>query len=816
MSKRWFWESRSRLKRAKFRLEAGVYTQKTALSKARENSKTLLKLSWLGVKNLFWVAVSLFCLWYTEDYVRTNLNLLSPLNDTEKTHHIDQLRLYAQLLTAIFSIYFATIGIILSGGYAKLRTDIIQLLISEQVGSLYSSVLVFSASFCVAATALPTFGINPGYLTFLAGTFFTLATSLTLFPLGQRLFNFFDPIPLVGGELLPKIAKHIEGAVNSKESITLSNHHSKVARVALDQLSYIDGLIKTDLELLETNLPALTDNYTQLLLHYLQVKHEIDQDSYWFPRRRKHTQWFFAGDSATTIALDTSSQLMPEEKLDLSWLETEITERLREHIELALNEQNYDLALRLLGRLSSRISVYAYEFQFEVGMSEIEGIRKLIEATISRETESARTDYKKTIVGISDTLAAMGSHLCLETLRRMITFEKELIAFFAKDQWTTESIQSLPAFLQVDIAFIVEQLEFEIAVEGKRLSKPKYIQQLVIQKLLESYKKTLSRISDFQENQVSDFAQALLKSELPEAATQVVLASLHTYWKLPGRYEEISQLLKRYQAYEHYEDEQYALPRINADDMAKGFAKAREEAVEMLADAKLVGHIFSNEHDDALPDYFGHIYYLLAEECVRALDENQPEKLNKVIRLFVPLSILAADTKFTDPSLQVHDKFRTHLVSAVIQDLASIMGLAILYGEYYSDPSLTDPILDEFFSWVAKTKDQQQYLIRMLRLADLNILSWGASPRNLVRVQWKMAFERRTREDGFGDQMDYDRGKAHSSKLVNKFLNSQADPSHLFFALKVLPKIESVDFKLDYKITDLSDRLSEANDGDNP
>lgn len=42
-------------------------------------------------------------------------------------------------------------------------------------------------------------------------------------------------------------------------------------------------------------------------------------------------------------------------------------------------------------------------------------------------------------VGIADAWAALGSNLCLEMLRRMITFEKELEQFFKDDIWTETS-----------------------------------------------------------------------------------------------------------------------------------------------------------------------------------------------------------------------------------------------------------------------------------------------------------------------------------------------------------------------------------------
>ena len=379
-SKSWFWKFRTWLGRIAFAFERSAYKRSASVSKAKASTRILGSFTWIGVKSLFWVILCLAILVFVEGYVRKNLSWFSPLIVGDTKFNIEQLRLYAQLLTAIFSIYFATIGIILSAGYTKLRRDIIQMLTNEQVGSVYSRVLVLSAMFCLAATALPSFGFKPGLFVYAGGTILTLLSALALFPLGQRLFNFFDLNILVRSEILPSIARHIEGAANSKNSNSLANHHSKEARFALEQLSYINDRVKSDKEGLEDNLPALTDGYTALLLHYLQRKHTIDQESFWFPRLSKHKQWFFAGDTATSMALQTSSQQpLIEEKPDHQWLENDIVDKLAGHIEIAFQAGEFNLALKLIGRLSTRISDYAARFQFEIGMQEIKRFKEIIE-----------------------------------------------------------------------------------------------------------------------------------------------------------------------------------------------------------------------------------------------------------------------------------------------------------------------------------------------------------------------------------------------------------------------------------------------------
>ncbi|MFE0017898.1 hypothetical protein ACFWXH_23860 [Mesorhizobium sp. NPDC059054] len=809
-SQPWFWKIRARIGRIEFGFERRAYERNSSITKAKMHARILGSFAWVGVKSLFWVGVGLAALISAEDYVRGSQTSLAPLGAGDREFNIAQLRLYAELLTAIFSIYFATIGIILSAGYTRLRRDIIYMLTNEQVGSVYSRVLVLAAMFCLAATTLPSLGFEPGLFVYIIGTVLTLLSALALFPLGQRLFNFFDLNVLVRSEILPNIVRHIKGAANRKNSISLANHHSKAARHALEQLSYIDDRIKANKESLDDNLPALTGDYTALLLHYLQQKHKINQDSYWFPRRSKHKQWFFAGDTATSMALQTSSQqMLVEEKTDHQWLETEIVNRLSSHVELAFEVGDFELALKLLGHFSTRALVYAEQFQFDLGMQELKNFKEVIEEAFAKEDALLQRTAVVTRIVIADTWAALGSNLCLEALRRMLVFEKELKRFFDADEWNQESLRNLPAFLQVELRFIVERIEFEQEIEGHRLSKPKYVRQVAVQKLLQHYAKILPEVCKFYLETVPAFVATLTKLKMSEAATQVVLASLHSHWKLPRWFNELAELLDRYSELGHYKEVQYTLPTIDVAGMSKQIAAARDTALATLGNGATVGHIFEPKHYEELPDHFGQIYFELAEACISALEQNDVDKLNKVLPMFMTLAFLAADSKFVDPTLDINNEFRLHLISTVINDLASVLGFAILYGAYFENEQLSDGALAKFDAWVGKAAEKQRYLERMVLLSDPHSFSMSASPRELIRINWKMSFENRARNDGFGSPMEMARSEQHPNKIVREFLNSYSDASHLFFAKHVVQDLKSKEIDIDYQITNLARRLIE-------
>jgi hypothetical protein len=638
-SKPWYWSFRSRLGRLSFFFERFSYKRSVDISNTKSNSRILGSFAWIGAKSLFWVVLALTALIAVEDFVRGNHTWLNPLSEDDRAFNIEQLRLYAQVLTAIFSIYFATIGIILSAGYTKLRRDIIHMLTNEQVGSVYARVLVLTAMFCLAATTLPMIGFQPGFFVYVAGTVLTLLSAMALFPLGQRLFNFFDLNLLVRSEILPSIARHIEGAANRKKSRSLANHHSRSARTLLEQLSYIDDRIKADKQSLADNLPALTSDYTSLLVHYLSEKHKIDGNSYWYPRQNHHKRWFFAGDTATSRALQTSSQqTLVEERPDHEWLENEIVERLADHIKIALVAKDFDLALRLLSRFTVRATAYAERFQFNIGILELKGFKSLVEQALTEASEIGAGPSDLTSVGLADTWAALGHNLCLETLRRMMTFEKELKTFFDADDWSERALRRLPALFQVELAFIVERIDFELEIEGRRLSQPKYVQQLAVQRLLQHYEKVLPQICEFYQEMIPDFVATLKKINMTKAAAQVVLASLHSHWKLPRWFDEIGALAGRYQEFEHHKDQQYLLPKVDVAESIEQIKSARDEALVALADGSTVAHIFDPSDSEELPDHFSQIYFELAEACIDALEQNDEAKLNKVLPMFMTLA----------------------------------------------------------------------------------------------------------------------------------------------------------------------------------
>jgi hypothetical protein len=148
----------------------------------------------------------------------------------------------------------------------------------------------------------------------------------------------------------------------------------------------------------------------------------------------------------------------------------------------------------------------------------------------------------------------------------------------------------------------------------------------------------------------------------------------------------------------------------------------------------------------------------------------------------------------------------------VINDLTSVLGFAILYSAYFDNEELEHAALTRFDVWTGRAVNKPLYLRRMLLISNTRSFSWSASPRELIRINWKMSFEALARQDGFGSQMGMNSGRPHPNSTVRAFLESHADASHLFFAKHIMPCIDASDIDVEHQITSLLRRLGQENE----
>ena len=161
-----------------------------------------------------------------------------------------------------------------------------------------------------------------------------------------------------------------------------------------------------------------------------------------------------------------------------------------------------------------------------------------------------------------------------------------------------------------------------------------------------------------------------------------------------------------------------------------------------------------------------------AEMCAKELDRNDAEEFNRIFPYFFD-SVLNA---LLSPSTS----------SDAVNDLAAILGLSILYGEYYDNKELSESVLKTFDLWADKSNVPQLSLEKMI------LVSNSAPARN--EFDWMERFRNRAERDGYRGR-DEDTLN-HKSNIVNLVLSCGVlNANHLFFTVHVLPKLEGFDVK---------------------
>lgn len=84
----------------------------------------------------------------------------------------------------------------------------------------------------------------------------------------------------------------------------------------------------------------------------------------------------------------------------------------------------------------------------------------------------------------------------------------------------------------------------------------------------------------------------------------------------------------------------------------------------------------------------------------------------------------------------------------------------------------------------------------------------NASPRDLIRTEWKMKFEALLRDAGYNDRYS-SYGPKHPSQIVDEFRGGYYSASDVFFALHVLSDVDRSDVKINHQITNFKSRIEQ-------
>jgi len=698
---------------------------------------------------------------------------------------------------AFLTLYFTAISVVVSTAYARTPSAIRSLIIREEAGSLYFGVLTqFAGVVTVILTAL-SFGKHIGPLNTCFVSFLCLFAIFGFVVIGFRVFSYFDPA-ILASHLNYRISKEILSVTPTGHQWTdqsFQTHHQNQVEEMLGSYFDLVKMASQKENLNDKGLAQLGDALLNILHFYTRSKARIPSSSLWFKRSYKHKNWLLTSYSEVEMALITGTSIQPDAVPDFEWFEAQVAKILVEifhkldersdfagTITLATNLQNH------LGAMSQCLTVSESLHIFKAVTPKLQA---QIELTKFRNSGSASSQNINRFI-ISELYSCGLIKVLLGFANELLKLNPESLGDTLKSvNWknfeTLYKGNILPRTVIQEMESLRDCFEFETRLEGKIIS-PDWLQNEMVAFAYVQflYEVTKTVVGQFETTFGSE-VEALLSTKDYALAAQVIQRGLEACEKLAKHFINLKALHVKLEALNR--SKEYKWPKIDWDSFDSQISGLRDRLVAVLAQSSM--ELANLPESESWPDFFGHAYSVLAEECFSTMESGKDELFKMVFVAFFGLALQATD-KLRKQFLG--DIQNIHLAFEPMADLMALSGYAALFSE-----------LDDKQYWVQVQQywnnyfkihpdaDSRQQFIKILCVAVEPNMRIAA--RSVLRTRWQQMFGRVLCTRGVVSERtfydDQHRIGNHHSILIRQFSRSQyllTDAHDVFLTLYIFKR----------------------------
>ncbi len=730
---------------------------------------------------------------------------------------------YVTFLAAISSIgavfiglYYAAIATVGSAMYARVPSNIRDLLAQDRFGIVYMGFLSFLTYLCLVLICLRLSNFDRIYI---APPLITLAAGVGVFAfvrLGQRVFNLFDPT-----EFSTPIFEQLERGV---ASVTVSKfrwrdgsfqHHAyKQAEKTVAVLETLRDLLLKEQHLSGTPLLVLSARATRFLILYREKKARIPTSSRWYPQIYRHREWYRTDDMRLSIATETGTTIDPQTEANRDWLEERLVPVLLDCLAVNVRNSQWENAfasLECIERYAKTLAVHGWaDSAFEV-------FQQACARTIDAMKHPSDASQAETIqkVGVAERLAAIPITMSLALRQRYESFRREdIIARIEGIDWSNPSTCYRAGFddqVLSQIEYLVPRLAFERAVEGKEVSPTWYLVELAMQPEAEHFVENIAVLTEKLPKAYAKLGEAFSAAEL-HWMTAAMLSRQWEYWhKLSGQvaiwdsaWSEMSDDRKM---------EELAWAKFDPESTQAALGAMKTTVLKSMSG--LQTQLSELERPPTYPDYAGQFLHFSGEAVLDALIDEDVYLLQDIFaRYFV--GCLTQFTKMQPgdgPAWLVTQNLR--IASAPVLDLMDVSGYALLLSELHENTAL----------WTVVRSTWDRYLTENGKIGAIVALvnfvesGFGGKPRDILRIRWQRQVEGKLaqlpRRPVVGDAwyMTNETEAMHTSRLVQVIASRAGalsyDGNDIFVALYLARKPGAEALLQHWRPKSLADELSD-------
>ncbi len=810
-----FWNARRIIGKAGFLLTSRLYRANQSLEDAGKFGLFFVSLVRLTAKPWFLAIVVAAALQYSNPCVGRffqEFELTVPVD----SDYVTFLAAISSIGAVFIGLYYAAIATVGSAMYARVPSNIRDLLAQDRFGIGYMRFLSFLTYLCLVLICLRLSNfdrvyIAPPLITFGAGVgVFAFVT------LGQRVFNLFDPTEF-SRPIFEQLERRVIAVTVSKfrwRDESFQHHAYKHAEKTVAVLETLRDLLLKEQHLSGTPLLELAARTTGFLIFYREKKAHIPTTSRWYPQIYRHREWYRTDDVTLSIATQTGTTIDPQTESNRDWLEERLVSVLLDCLAANVRSSQWEnafAALECIERCAKTLAVHGRaDSAFTV-------FQQACARTVDAMKHPSDASQAETIqkVAVAERLAAIPITLSLALRQRYESFRREkFIARIEGIDWSNPSAYYRAGFddyVLSQIEFLAPRLAFERAVEGKEVSPTWYLAELAMQPEAEHFVENIAVLTEKLPSMYAQLGEAFSAAELPWM-TAATLSRQWEYWhKLNGQaaiwesaWSEMSNDRKM---------KELVWAKFDSESTRAALGAMRATLLKTMSGLQM--QLSELERPPTYPDYAGQFLHFSGEAVIDALIDGDVDLLQDIFaRYFV--GCLTQFTKMQPkdgPDWLVTQNLR--IASAAVLDLLDVSGYALLLSEFHEKKALWTIVRSTWVRYLAEA-GKIGAIVALVSFVESGL---GGKPHDILRTRWQRQVEgklahlprRPVNDDAW--YLANETEAVHSSRLVQVIASRAGalsyDGHDIFVALYLARKPGGEALLKDWQRKSLADELSD-------
>jgi len=838
---KWFWKLRYYINNIIFYINRIFFKQRESIKQAKEEfsiTKQLFKIIAPSFFIAFFVVVALevventllnFVYISKPLFLRNFLVYLTTLHNQLiiSMNSLETLLSIIASISGIFlGLYFTAISVVASSIFARVPSNLRELLLKEKVGNQYIKILAILTSTSILLLGYIVFGGFPGVFISL---FIILLGCFGIFcfvVLGIRVFSFFDPTRL-SDTIFYDLNSNIRlSTINGFRwaDPNFQSHYQKIAARDISTLSTLIKLCTSEPQLQKQPLSIILIKTAFFLKNYEQQRKLIPSDSRWYALIPRYKSWFLCDSSTLATALETQTSIQPEMVPNTHWLEDNIVEILLPTFKQALQKENLEIVYEALNEINIYLESLGFNLEFKKGQDIINSLGQPIEKYF--DTSCSIKDKYREIEGVLfDRYGLAVISLTLGFYKLVINLNPQnILKTINSINWlNNKSIYQngiAPPILP-RMEFIQKKLKFEKLVERKRISPNWYIKQLIIMRYVELFQETVNEILLSLEEFFVNKSSSLLSKESFILAAHHSQRGLEMCNKIRVHSPSLKKLIEEFEEMAINKDLPW--PTWDWNQIRDRIDNSHDKLVENLANC--IPSLSLNEHREKFPDLFGQTYNIVCQDCYESMIL---KKNNKFKNLF-PLLFFGSFKAHERLSKEVKDlQPESRLIISLdpLIDIMELSGYAKIYSELFNIPEIWNVCEETWSKYFDSTDNSENRVKYLVKFYEYRKVLFQISQRDILRSNWQTSLNNKLQEMDLIDDMfsssrlpwEKNMKTKHKSPLIRALCRGRYEPhgstAEVFIIIYLLKRPESQGIKFK-DMRDLSKAIEKEQNNDN-